>query len=211
MNLDLDALLDHVMLDWHIELLEHHLPSLIEAERARLWADVDKSDEQAIHYAEQAELQLDNGATWLLTGSALIAVWAYYETWVDRCGDHIRAAKKLTLRRQDLRGSFVEAAKRYFADVLQCELHPRGIDWGRLGMIADLRHAVAHVNGNLDRLRPKARAAILKWSRAQPGLAVDGGERLIVSIAFVRDAFKFLDGLLDDLRQRAQVEATRIM
>ncbi len=124
--------LDVWALEAYIQILEVELPRVIGEERKRIWQDVKPGDEQQEHYAEIAEYQLDEGITIrLLTGTALIATWATYESVVRR------SAKRIQSRRLQLkirRGPFPESARTYFEDVLKCDLHPQGTDWDRLNV-----------------------------------------------------------------------------
>ena len=195
-------LLDVWSLDSYIQILEVELPRVIEQERKRLWKNVEPGDEQQIHYAEIAEYQLDEGITTrLLTGTALIATWATYESVVKRTAKRIQQSKNLRLKLRDIKGSFPESARIYFEDVLQFNLHPPGTDWNRLSIIYGLRNVLAHANGLLEDVPENDRKKIEEWVAAFDGLKIADGY-LIISIEFVRRVFNFTSELLSTLGTR---------
>ncbi len=196
------VLLDVWPLDSFIQILEVELPRVIEEERKRIWQDVKAGDEQREHNAEIAEYQLDEGLTTrLLTGTALIATWATYESVVKRSAKQIQQSKKLRLRLRDIKGSFPESARTYFEDVLQFDLHPPGTDWNRLSVLYGLRNALAHANGQLEDVPEHDRKKVEEWVTSLQGLKIADGY-LIISIEFVRSAFNFLNELLSHLGTR---------
>jgi len=83
-----DAFLDVTALEVYIGILEVDLPGVIENQRKQIWQDVKDGDEEAQYYACLAEHELDSGvSTRLLTGTALIAIWATYESVIKRRSD----------------------------------------------------------------------------------------------------------------------------
>lgn len=192
--------LDVWALEAYIQILEVELPRVREEERKRIWQAVKPGDEQQEHYAEIADYQLDEGITTrLLTGTALIAIWATYEAVVRRNAKRIQESRRLRLKIG--RGPFPESARMYFEDVLQCDLHPQGTDWDRLNVIYGLRNALAHANGQLEDVPEQKRKKVEEWARTFQGLKIADGY-LIVSVEFVRGAFNFINELLCDLGTR---------
>jgi hypothetical protein len=89
-------------LDEYVQMLEKELPRLIEVERERIWRDVKAGDEEATYCAELAEQRLDEGITTrLLTGAAIVAIWATYELVVKRVAERMRASRNLAERIDD--------------------------------------------------------------------------------------------------------------
>src|SRR5262245_46083468 len=114
-----DAFRDLVALEQYIAILEVELPRVVEAERRRIWRDVNSGDEEGEQYGAQAEYELDEGITTrLLTGTAVVATWGTYESLVKRTAEIIRESKKLKLKLSDIKGStFIDSARKYFQSV----------------------------------------------------------------------------------------------
>ena len=174
---------------------------MVEAERKRIWTDVNVRDEGHEHYADIAELQLDQGITTrLLTGTALVATWATYQSVVTQTARRLRTAQNVQ-RDLETRRSFRENARTYFADELHIDLHPPDTDWNRLMVVNVVRDVFAHANGQIDNVREKDRKRIEKWAETFVGLTISDGY-LVVSIDFVRHTFDFVSRLLYDLEDR---------
>ena len=123
-------------LEEYIKILEVELPHIIERERQRIWKGVVRDDKQQCYYAENAELELDQGvAIRHLTDAALVAIWATYEAAVKRTAKRFQRARKLERGLSDRKGSFPTKARDYFESVLHFELHPPATDWTRLDVL----------------------------------------------------------------------------
>jgi hypothetical protein len=180
-----------LILSEYIKLVERNLPTIVEAEKPRIWQGLDRDD--------------PGERTRFLTASCLIAVWALYEAAVSQLAAYVRHHREASLTLSDLRGGFLERARKYFDDVLRFDLHPVDTDWRRLGTIAALRHALAHANGRLDDIKPPGRERIEEYVRDDQRLSIEE-EYVIVSLEFVRDAHAFIDTLLHDLIERVKDE-----
>jgi hypothetical protein len=194
--------LDIWALEDYIQVLEAELPRIIENERKKIWEDVSPEDEQQTYYADNAELQLDEGLTTrFISGTALIATWALYESAVKRAATRLQESQKVELGLRDIKGSFPTAARKYFSDVLNSNLHPEGTDWDKLNVIYGLRNALAHANGQMEDINEKERERVARWASSFEGLKI-AADYLIVDIRFVRRAFDFIKGLVEDLDNR---------
>jgi hypothetical protein len=199
-----DAFLDVTALEVYIGVLEVELPRVIESQRKRILEDVKEGDDEAQYYASLEEHELDSGvSTRLLTGTALIAIWATYESVILRIADSIQESRQLTskLRR-------IKNAKEYFENDLKFDLYPAGTDHDlideRIQNLYALRNALAHANGRLSDVRPdEAQQRVELLATTSPGLQISGNGDLLVSMEFVRGAFQFIDQLLLDVGQRA--------
>lgn len=186
-------------LEEYIGILEAELPSLIENERNRLRQNVKQEDEQGLHYAEIAEIQLDEGITTrLITGNALIATWATFESAVQR------SARSLEIRKDKL----LDMTKKLF-ERLAIPYPSETRDF------YDLRNALAHSNGRIEDVgvdtsnetpQKRKRLKIEQLAVSSAGLKISHDGYLIVSIEFVRRAFEFIKPLLLDLATRTDRE-----
>ena len=189
----------------YVTLLDTNLPKIVEAERDRVRREhSDDQDEGTV--ADHLESRLDSGlATSLLMSSAVVAVWAQYELVVSELAKRIARQKEISLRLCDLRGSFMERARKYFDDVLRFDLHPIETDWDTLGLLADVRHAIAHANGQLEDMQQAERARLERRLARTPTLTVVDG-CLVVSPEFAREASDTVSRLLRDLMRRMENE-----
>jgi len=203
--------LDLWSLEAHVEMLKRELPRVIEEERKRIWEGVRSGDEQAEHDAGDAEMYLDEGdTTRILTGTALIAIWATYESVVNRCARRIQRARKLRLRLRDIKGdTFLDQADKYFDGVLGFKLHIDETTPERLEILYGLRNALAHANGQLEDVKDHLRPQVTKWVSTLQGLKEFSGN-IIVSIEFVERALDIVKKALEDLSTRTEAEVQRI-
>ena len=206
------TVLDLWALEAYVQMLQVELPRLVESERQRIRQGVKPGDEEADYYADLAECELDEGITTrFLTGAALVAIWATYESVVKRNAERIRESRKLRLKVRDIKGAnFLDSARKYYEDVLECELHPKGTDWERLSALYALRNALAHANGQLEDVPEADRKQVEKWATLFQGLKISSG-LLLVSMDFVARAFTLINALLIDLDKRLDKELTRVM
>ncbi|HEV7746978.1 MAG TPA: hypothetical protein VGO56_18415 [Pyrinomonadaceae bacterium] len=189
-------------LEAYIETLEIELPSLIEKERNRLRQGLNAEDEQALHYTEIAEFQLDDGITTrLITGSTLIATWATFESGVQRAARNLEQPKD----------KFLDTSVKLFARLgIQ---HPKEIE-----DFYAIRNTLVHANGRVEDIgldipdedqRQKKRLKIEQLANSRTGMKISHDGYLVVSIEFVRATFRFIEPLLMDLATRTDKELTR--
>jgi len=189
----------------YVKLLEANLPRIHEAEKKRVWVDLDPDDEADRSVAHHLQDRLDEGVTTrFLTAAAIVATWAIYESTVQKMADHIRHAKEIGLKMSHLRGSFLQRARRYFDDVLKFDLHPVTTDWPRLEHVADLRHVLAHANGRLWDVPVDDLRRVELWLKSTAGVSVVDDEYVVVSLGFARETHDFIEALLRDLVDRVR-------
>jgi len=194
-----------MILSEYVKLLDANLPAIIEAEKKKIWIDLDRGEDVDRSTGHHLEDRLTEGvSTRFLTGAVIMATWAIYEATVERMADYVRDAKKVSLKMNHLRGSFLQRARRYHDDVLKFELHSTGADWQRLERLAELRHVLAHANGRLWDVPADDLRRMDPWLKNTPGLTIVDDEYLVVSLDFAREALEFVDGLLRDLVDRVR-------
>jgi hypothetical protein len=184
-----------------VQLLQHHLPTLIEGEKhsaGQRWAD----DPATLHHL--IDLLEAGLTTRFLTAATLVATWAVYESAVNRIAEYIAEQRGVTLKINQVRGDFLQRVRAYYKDVLKYELHREGTDWDRLDHVATLRNALAHTNGVLADVREPDARALKKWIPNQSGISIVDDEYVVVSLDFVEDSITFLAPLLDDLIARVK-------
>ena len=203
-----DAFLDVTTLEVYLGILEDELPRVIESQRKRIWQDVKEGDEEAHYYACIAEHELDSRiSTRLLTGTALVTIWATYESVIRRIADGLQEAKGLPKPKDPMR---IMNARKYFKDNLHFDLYPAGtgdLIYERIQNLYALRNALAHANGRLSDVRPdEAQHRVEKLATSSSGLQISDNRDLLVSMEFVLSAFQFIYQLLVDVGQRADRE-----
>jgi len=193
-----------------IEILDRNLPTMIAGEKKEVWEGVDMEDEQAMVVATASEQALDSGITTrFLPASALVALWALYETSIIRFAGYLREKRGLALTPSDLRGGSFQRITKYYADVLRVPLHPPGTDWSRLEALEALRHACAHANACLDYVpeadRRKLETIVAKYS----GVALESGY-IVITTEFLKRAYAFVSELLNELNERVRKEISDV-
>jgi hypothetical protein len=98
---------------------------LLERERKKIWEDIDPNRQYDEDGALYRQHYLDEGISIrFLTAAALIGTWAEYEAAVTKLAQYLRSARGLTIEISHIRGGFLEAARRYFNDVLRFPAAP---------------------------------------------------------------------------------------
>src|SRR5437773_2031343 len=125
--------LELIVLEEYLDIIDNQLPDLIKRERDKIWDEIDPENRDSEEAASFRQHYLDEGISIrFLTAAALMGVWAEYEAGVVRLAEYLRSARGLRLEISHLRGGFLEAASRYYEDVLRFPLHASGTDWDRL-------------------------------------------------------------------------------
>ncbi len=147
----------------HLEQLELAGAEIIEKERELIREPYDPNDPGQSEACEHDLDMLDEGnVTRLLTGSAILAIWALYETAVQKCAVILQQTKKEKLKMSDIKGRGVlGTAEKYYSAVLQTPLHAASVDMSRLRTIATIRHVFAHANGELEYMKENLQKEIL--------------------------------------------------
>jgi hypothetical protein len=112
--------------------------------------------------------------------------------------------KKQGLSINDLKGNFLERAKKYYKNVLNFELCGDNKDWQQIRILTDIRHAVAHANGRIDMLTDKSKRKINSFEKQQIGISTFHNY-LIVESSFSKEAFSSVSSVLKDLVTRYKV------
>jgi hypothetical protein len=196
------------ILSEYLLLLENGLPLLVEGERRRIRSRVhDPNDEVEESIAQYLEERLESGLTTrYLTASAVTAAWAIYEAGVTSIARHIREKREARLKLNDLRGDFVDRARKYFVDVLRFDLHTSA-DWEGLSRLAGVRNAFAHANGRVADLNTDSRIKIEQWCKTDSYLRLED-ECVIAEAGYAKSAVALVEDLLRDLITRTKASFT---
>ena len=133
----------------------------------------------------------------------LVSLWAAYESGVIEIANYLKTQQQQALNIQDLRGSFLDRARKYFDHVLKFPLCIDNQVWQKLKVIAELRHTIAHCNGRMAALKSGTRSRIEKWLTEDKGISILEG-KLLLSDAFLRDAYEVINESLRDLLDRVR-------
>jgi hypothetical protein len=114
-------------LNAYLDLIDHNLPLLAKAERARFikqfgaeGAPFESHEVQlALQFADQMEQQV---LPRLLLAPFIISFWSLLESSVVEIADYIRRQRGVDLTLGDLKGSFLSRAEKYFRSGLHYEL-----------------------------------------------------------------------------------------
>lgn len=135
-------------------------------------------------------------------GALLLVIWAAYESGVAQVADFLARHMSVSLSISDMRGrSVLDRANLYFAGVLNFDLRSSEVNAGRLGELALVRNAFAHVNGRTAGLSPSGRDAVESMVRAGK---VDADYGYIVPTAsYLAEAVDVIEAELTDLADRS--------
>ena len=144
-------------LEDHIKLIESQIKRFQRKERLRLDTHIkiqrlspeDPEWHEAIqYYNERIEFLLPR----FFRGPFLVALYAVYESAVTEIAQLMQKKMQQGISIKDLRGGFLERAKKYYGYILKFDLCTEEKVWQRINMLAELRNAFAHVNGRIEML-----------------------------------------------------------
>ena len=92
----------------------------------------------------------------------LVSMYSVYETSVTEVASLIQKKQGRQIRLDDLRGEFLDRAKKYYKDILQFNLSTSNERWKQLNKLSDLRNVIAHTNGRLETVSRERKRKISK-------------------------------------------------
>ena len=193
-------------LDYHLNLIEEQIRNKEAWERMLSQKKIKKLgltyDDPEYHW-EQQELDYLTEITLprLFRGPFLISLYAVYESSVIEIAALIQKKKGIQKSIKDVKGNFLERAKKYYNDVIQFQLFSGNEAWQKINMIFEIRNAIAHTNGRIEMLNEKTRNKIIKWEKQKKGIYSTSGY-LVVEEIFLRDTLSLISESLNDLAQR---------
>ena len=138
-----------------------------------------------------------------LRGPFLVSLYAVYESVVTEIAKLIRNKQSQKKKIDDLRGNFLDRAKKYYKHILQFDLYSNEKAWQQIRMLSDLRNAFAHANGRVDRLKKKSKKKIKQWNgQKNIGISITIFDHVICDADIVADIFGAVSDSLEDLIKR---------
>ena len=193
-------------LEDHLRLIEGEMERIQKDERARVDEYIKTEglcpDDPEWHVALQ---EYDHRIDFLLPrffrGPFLVALYAVYESAVTEIAKLIQEKKSQNITINDLKGDFLERAKKYYKHILKFDLYSEEKVWHRVKMLSELRNAFAHANGRLEILNKKSRDIIQKWEQQKLGISNYYGY-IICEASTVKNIFGTVRTSLEDLVTR---------
>ena len=127
----------------------------------------------------------------------LVSMFSVYETSVTEVASLIQKKQERQIRLNDLRGEFLDRAKKYYKSILQFNLSTSNERWKRLNKLSDLRNVIAHTNGRLETVSRERKRKILRYEGAN-----ESYDYLVVSRDFLSKTLALVTDELEDLVAR---------
>jgi len=172
----LDVSLELHALEDHYELIEKQISHLSHSEKVSLGEYLKK--ENLTPEGPEWDLAIqecDHKVEFLLPrffwGPFIVSLYAVIETSVIEIARLIQQSQKQGIAINDLRGDFLERAKKYYKNVIKFELCSDTTIWQRIKILAEVRHVIAHANGRLDMLNENTRKRIEALEKQNLGIS----------------------------------------
>ena len=196
------------MLAEHLQIIENHIERIQKKERRefdRKVEEIKKARDYLVEVeiaSQEYELRI-NDLPLFFRGPFLVSLYAVYESVVTEIADLIRDKQSQQIRIDDLRGNFLDRAKKYYKHILQFDLYSNEKAWQQIRMLSDLRNAFAHANGRVDRLKKKSKKKIKQWNgQKNIGISITIFDHVICDADIVADIFGVVSDSLEDLIKR---------
>lgn len=215
----LDASLEMKVLEAHLNLVEEQIQIERKSAKTKLDAEIKKlsvslqESEPGDQDGWLGEIQLAEDEYRYHVGFVLpralrspflVSLYSVYESTVTEIANLMQRKVGQKISLDDLRGNFLDRAKKYYEHILQFPLSQDKRAWERLVILSCLRNAVAHANGRLDMVDASTKRRIHKWKGQQIGVQNNRGY-IVVSGAFLRGTFTLITSDLKDLVARYKV------
>lgn len=134
-------------------------------------------------------------------GPFLVSVYGAYESTVLQIADHMRDKQSQKITIKDLRGDFLQRARKYYEHILRFDLCSENEVWERVRMLSDLRNAYAHGNGRMDMLNESLKRRIEHWMCQSSGISTYY-DYIVCDACIVDEILRAVRGSLEDLIAR---------
>jgi len=134
-------------------------------------------------------------------GPFLVSLYTVYESAVIEIAALIQKQKGIVISINDLRGDFLDRAKKYFKDVIDYQLYTNKLTWDRITILSVLRNAIAHANGRIEMLNKGTKQKITNWEKQKVGISSMSGF-VVLEEGFLRDTLGLVSESLNDLVER---------
>lgn len=195
------------VLDYHLNLIESQIKNKENIERMALEERIKKRgltrtdlDWQIEHY------EVDRITDFLLPrffrSPFLISLFAVYESAVIEIAKLLQTQKRIKLSIKDQKGiNFLDKAKKYYKQIIDFQLYSDKAAWERIIILSKVRNAIAHANGRIEMLKPKAQENIKTWENQNIGISSMSGF-VVIKESFLRDTLRLVSASLYDLVER---------
>jgi hypothetical protein len=192
----------------YLDLMERQFPLLAKAEKDRIKAQYGaasrRTDPDEYDVALQmADEMADRILPRLFLAPFVLSLWSVLESAIIEIAEFIRRQRSLDLTIEDLRGSLLQRTKKYFGTVINYDFSLDDGCWQELQSLAAVRNALAHANGRIAAVREHDLVKLRQICATAEGLEIDG-EFILPSLKYVRESYRFVFGLLDDLLGRVR-------
>ena len=193
-------------LEDHLKLIEAEIVRTQKDERIRVDAYIKKEglcpDDPEWHdVLREYDRRIDFLLPRFFRGPFLVALYAVYESAVTEIARLIQGKKNQKITINDIKGDFLERAKKYYKYILAFDLYTEQKEWHSIKILSELRNAFAHANGRLEMLNKKSRETIQKLEKQNLGISTYCGY-VICEASTVEDIFNIVRASLEGLVAR---------
>ena len=185
----------------HLELIEQQTKWAQDDAESRFQAALEKmpfyDEADWSQLRQEYDFHLDVVLPRVLRNPFLVSLFAVYETAVVEVAELIKKRQNVRISLSDLKGDFLERAKKYYGDVLQFELSRSNKSWERLSLLSDLRNSIAHTNGRVDMIAGGKRKKILNSKGVDRWFGF-----VVVDEAFLRETYALVKDDIEALVNR---------
>ena len=201
----LDASIELDALEEHLQLIKRQMEHIERTVRRKTETYICKEglcpDDPEWHIAWQNYNYRIDSLPRFFRGPFLVALYAAYESIVTEIARLIQAKQSQNIKINDLKGDFLERAKKYYKHILKFDLYSEEEVWQHIKMLSTLRNAFAHANGRLDLLNEKSKKKIKNWEKEKRGISTYYGY-IICEANIVSDIFGVARDSLENLIER---------
>jgi hypothetical protein len=133
--------------------------------------------------------------------SFVVSLYAVLETSIIEISRLIQNSQNQGISINELRGGFLERAKKYYNNVIKFELCNDSYKWQQIKILSEIRHAIAHSNGRLEMLHEKSKKRIQDLEKQSLGIS-SNYEYIILDCEFVEKNLLNVSDLLNSLVDR---------
>ena len=184
-------------LERHLELIEGQIKQIRKESKDKFrglpLGDEAERDLLRQDYAYQVELVVPR----VLRNPFLVSLFAVYETTVTEIANLMQKKQGKRISVGDLRGDFLERAKKYYSEVLQFNLSMNNECWQGIGQLSHLGNGIAHANGRFEMMNKRTRKKI----RTIQGIS-EKVSFVVVDAALLRKTFNLVKVDIEALTAR---------
>jgi len=193
-------------INYYLDLLEQQIKNLQAFKRLSKEKEIKKLgydyDHPALQMAEhQFEYEIEFLIPRLFRSPFILTLYSVYESAVIEIARHIKRQKRIDIDINDLKGDFLNRAKKYFKDVIHFPLCSINETWTRITMLSEIRNAIAHANGRIEMLNKGTKQKISNWEKQKIGISSLEGF-IFIEEYFLGDTLSLLSSSINDLIKR---------